>query len=85
MSGGPTLVNKALVLALKDHLNEHCRLIAVLEAQVRFSSSEPFFLYFLFFFYFFYFFFILMLKRVFCISLAFYYIAIDALSVMKIV
>ncbi|KAF2358866.1 Gamma-tubulin complex component protein [Trinorchestia longiramus] len=32
-SSGPTLVNQALVLALRDHLNEHCRLIAVLEAQ----------------------------------------------------
>lgn len=39
-SAGPTLVNQALVLALKDHLNEHCRLIAVLEAQVTISTRE---------------------------------------------
>ena len=33
---GSGLVNQSLVLALKEQLNEFCRLIAVLESQVRF-------------------------------------------------
>lgn len=32
------LVNQSLVMALREELNEYCRLIAVLEAQVRMSD-----------------------------------------------